>query len=54
MNSKQESETVDDVFSDWDTSGDGELSFKELEEVKRRLVLVGLVVATMKGRILRQ
>jgi len=32
LNSKDDSETVDDVFSDWDTNGDGEISFKELQE----------------------
>jgi len=32
LSSKQENESIEDIFNDWDINGDGELSFKELEE----------------------
>mmetsp|Transcript_29957 Transcript_29957/g.38644 ORF Transcript_29957/g.38644 Transcript_29957/m.38644 type:complete len:313 (-) Transcript_29957:94-1032(-) len=32
VDSKSEKESIDDVFQDWDTNGDQELSFKELNE----------------------
>jgi len=31
VGNKSETETIDDVFQDWDANGDGELSFKELQ-----------------------
>jgi Ca2+-binding EF-hand superfamily protein len=32
LDSKDENESIEDVFNDWDINGDKELSFKELEE----------------------